>query len=184
LRPAENPFRSERLDALEYRLRGESWEAALARLAALDYRASVVGPRGHGKTTLLDALARRLRARGHDVVRGRVESADWSPRAARGRTFLLDGTETLGRWRWRRLLAWLATARGLVVSRHVPGGLPLWIRCETDPALLAGIFAELVHGDPARALDASELRALDALWQRHAGNLRSCLLDLYERFAA
>jgi ATPase subunit of ABC transporter with duplicated ATPase domains len=185
--PADNPFRSERIDALAYRLRGESWERALARLDTLGHRAAVVGPRGHGKTTLLDALARRLAERGHDVVRARIEHATplrVSAREARGRTFLLDGTETLGPWRWRRLRARLARARGLIVSRHTSGALPAWIHCETDPALLAELFAELVHGDPARTLDGGERRALDALWERHAGNLRSCLLDLYHRFAA
>lgn len=185
LRPADNPFRSERIDALDYRLQGESWEQALARLDALGYRASIVGARGHGKTTLLDALARRLAVRGHPVVRARIERAVcWSRSEVHGRTFLLDGTETLGPWRERILRARLATARGVIVSRHAPGPLPTWIRCGTDPALLAELFAELVYGDAARTLAPEELRALDALWHRHAGNLRSCLLDLYDRFAA
>lgn len=177
MRPADNPFRSERIDALDYRLRGESWESALARLASLEHRAAVVGPRGHGKTTLLDALARRLAERGHEVVRTRIEGrAPFRADDARGRTFLLDGTETLGFWRRRQLRAQLTSARGLIVSLHAPGWLPTWIRCETDPALLAELCTELAPG----AIDPD---IVSELWQRHGGNLRSCLLELYARCA-
>src|SRR6185436_15582003 len=64
MRAADNPFAVRRVLAIRYRLSGETWEGLLERLAALRYRAAIVGPHGRGKTTLLEDLAPRLEALG------------------------------------------------------------------------------------------------------------------------
>lgn len=56
----ENPFRSERIDALPYVPLRDSLDEIEKRFLALGCRAAIVGPHGSGKTTLLAALQKRL----------------------------------------------------------------------------------------------------------------------------
>src|SRR6476659_9871071 len=64
MRARDNPFAVPRLHAVSYRLMGTTWEELRKRLAALRFRAAVVGPHGRGKTTLLEEMASRLAKRG------------------------------------------------------------------------------------------------------------------------
>ena len=64
MRARDNPFRVERVDHVGYRLPGRTCEELLARLAALGYRAAILGEEGRGKTRLLEELAERLPKRG------------------------------------------------------------------------------------------------------------------------
>jgi len=56
----ENPFTSERLEALRYIPLHWTWEEMMFRLDEMAYRGAIVGPEGSGKTTLLLDLAARL----------------------------------------------------------------------------------------------------------------------------
>ena len=67
LRARDNPFAVQRVHAIRYRLAGITWEELLERLAALGFRAALVGPHGHGKTTLLEDLGARLAEEGFRV---------------------------------------------------------------------------------------------------------------------
>ena len=78
-RPRENPFRTERLDRLDFRLATDGAVASPSDLAALverfdrlGRRAAVIGPEGSGKTTLLDALVPWIAVRGLEVHRLRA----------------------------------------------------------------------------------------------------------------
>ena len=65
MRPRDNPFTADRLEALPFRLPGGlTWDALLDRCAAAKWRGAIVGPHGSGKTTLLEQLLPRVRARG------------------------------------------------------------------------------------------------------------------------
>ncbi|MBK8000329.1 MAG: hypothetical protein IPK15_16805 [Verrucomicrobia bacterium] len=68
MRARDNPFSTDRVLRVRYRLRGESWDSLLSRLAALKYRGAIVGPEGAGKTTLLEDLEPHLVAKGFEVV--------------------------------------------------------------------------------------------------------------------
>jgi len=62
----ENPFASERIiHAIRYTHADGDVGTVVARLAALRYRAAIVGPHGAGKTTLLEDLACELERRGY-----------------------------------------------------------------------------------------------------------------------
>src|SRR5260370_33067107 len=63
MRARDNPFRTECVLSVRYRLQGITWPELLARCEALHYRASLIGPCGCGKTTLLEDLESRLRQR-------------------------------------------------------------------------------------------------------------------------
>lgn len=156
----------------------------LARLAP-GRVVAIVGPHGHGKSTLLAGLTKAAMATEPTVTAVRVRSPldSWRPvaavLAARRRGFVAcDG--------WERaipgtpaLVRLIAAARGLrvVVTAHGQTGLPILARCETSPGLLAEVVARLPdHGGLITAGD------IDDACRRHAGNLREALYDLYDRF--
>jgi hypothetical protein len=182
-RPGDNPFAVQRVLEIRSRLPpGLTWEDLLDRLAALRWRAAIVGPHGHGKTTLLEDLAPRIAARGFRVrtvslreARPRLDRTDEEmiQSLGPGDVLLVDGAEQLGWLSWTAVRLRTRRAGGLVITSHQPGLLPTLFECQTSPELLAGIVEELSGDD----LDAGELLA------RHCGNVRDALRELYDRWA-
>lgn len=186
-RPArENPFRAERVEALRYRLTENGWAALLARFEALGRRASLVGPKGSGKTTLLAEIETRLEGRGWRIRRLRLTREQRRPGTEEWRTLwggiggrdlvTVDGAEQLSWWWWRRLRRAARRGGGLLVTSHRPGLLPSLHHHRTSPELLAELVTELV-GEAAREMDFVEL------FDRHGGNVRDCLRQLYDGWA-
>ncbi|MEN0064903.1 MAG: hypothetical protein AAGA48_22350 [Myxococcota bacterium] len=179
-RPADNPFRVQRHPSIRYAT-GSALTAFAKRLAALHHRAALVGPHGTGKTTLREDLERHYLRLGWRIVRLAFHPHTWPPwnawgavlAAPRDRTLVtVDGVEQLPRPLWRLLRS---VRRGpLLVTSHHDCGLPVLHRHTTDSTVLQQIVEAL--GGP-RALD------YDALWAKHDGNIRSCLLDCYDRWA-
>lgn len=190
-RPARcNPFAAGRVEALTYRfLEGLDWERLLERLAVLDQRAALVGPEGHGKTTLLEQLGVRLEERGLALRQATLRRRQRRlPREDRARLLrdlgpkdllLIDGAQELGGWPWWRLRRRSCAAGGLLVTSHREGLLPTLLRCETSPELLEELVRELLAEEP-ESLDALDL---PALYHRHGGNVREALWELYDRWA-
>lgn len=174
----DNPFRSERMDALAYRAPGFSWEDFERRVAALGGRAAIVAPPGHGKSTLLDGFARRLAARGDRIRRLQIEFRQRRLRREQRTAFsgwwLVDGVEQLAWPGWLEL-RWLARgSRGLVVTSHRPGRLPTAHACRTSPALLDELRRELTGAG---------LPDAEARWRRHRGDVRAALRECYDQAA-
>ncbi|MBI3854417.1 MAG: hypothetical protein HY293_01865, partial [Planctomycetes bacterium] len=183
MRARDNPFRTERILELRYRL-PSSWDELLDRWEALGRRAAIVGPHGTGKTTLLEDLAPKLRARDYAVheLRLDAEHPDFEPgilescfRSLGGRdVILLDGAEQLGKSSWSRFERRSRAAAGLVVTSHRAGLLPTLIETRTTPELLVELVAQLLGDCPP------EIRALaPRLFKKHRGNLREALGELY-----
>lgn len=157
--------------------------ALLARLEALG-SAAIVGPHGHGKTTLLVALATALTADGQAVriVRARGWTDLLPTLAAIGRPpfgtwACVDGWESLGPGRWLLRQVARLLGRPLVVTSHAPAGLPVLRACETSDELLTAIVARLPdHGGRIAPDDVT------AAFGRHGGDLRESLSDLYDRY--
>lgn len=180
MRACDNPFRTSRILSVRYRFLEGGWDDLLGRLAALGHRAAIVGPKGRGKTTLLEDLAPRLSERGFTPHPLRLDEE--SPRFEPGflsrfcaglgprDAVLLDGAEQMGRWAWMRFRWGTRRAGALVVTAHRPGLLPTLIECRTTPALLEGIARELA-GD---GIDGGDV------FTRHGGDLRLALRELYD----
>lgn len=144
--------------------------------------AAIEGPHGHGKSTLLIALAATLHAAGRPVRI--VQIRDWHDACAAGiaiattprRTAVfVDGWERLGLMAGPMRLMARVLRRRLLVTSHQPAGLPVLWKCETTPALLRAIVARVPdHGGVVDEQDT------DAAFQRHGGNVREALSDLYD----
>jgi hypothetical protein len=175
----ENPFRSERLEALAFRFpAGDSWPAFFARLADAGGRGALVGAKGSGKTCALEELAGHLRTRGLPVTLVRLSvgtPAPWSLTVRPGQALLIDGAEQLSwpAWLWLRWRAQRAAV--FVVTTHRPGRLPALLHTRATPALLAELVAELA---PSAAIP-----QLPHLFALHAANLREVLRALYDLHA-
>lgn len=184
MRARDNPFRTDRVLQVRYRLPGGSWDDLLARLESLGRRAAIVGPQGSGKTTLLEDLAPKLRERGFGVRELRLDTerprfepefldrffAGLGPRDV----LLFDGAEQLGRFAWSRFERRARAAAGLVVTLHRPGRLPTLLETSTSPQLLDGIVEQILGGPSAYT---------PGLFEKHGGNLREALRELYDRYA-
>jgi energy-coupling factor transporter ATP-binding protein EcfA2 len=189
VRARDNPFRSDRVLSLRYRLETGTWKELLARFDALGRRAAIVGPEGSGKTTLLEDLAPLFRERGCRVRDLRLDretpsfqdtflrefSASLGPRDV----ILFDGAEQLGRRAWAHFERRSRVAGGLLATLHRPGRLPTLLETRTSPELLEGLVGQIL-GD---RLDG--VRSLTSrLYERHGGNLREALRELYDHYAA
>jgi len=185
---SQNPFRTDRIHALDYQLIGETWDQLLARLAALGYRAAITGPHGHGKSTCLRALESRLENLGFRVRL--LFLNEEHPRFAHGfldtliqdispnDIVLFDGSEQLGGWAWRRFLRATRKAKGLIITLHQPGRLPTLHTCRTSPELLVNLLRQL---EAEHILSPGVSPAL--LFDRHQGNLRDIFFSLYDLLA-
>ena len=177
----ENPFAVERTDSLPFVVQGTNWDELLPRLQSMQWRGAIVGPHGHGKTTMLEELERRLEMRGECVARFTLNSADRKlPVAAFAarEVILLDGAEQLSPWAWRKFVWATRHARGLVITTHRHGRMPTWYECRTSPELLVSFLNRLAPNDIDTIYPIAE-----RLLATHEGNIRMVLRCLYDHYA-
>ena len=156
--------------------------ALIARLDGLE-AAALEAPHGHGKSTLLLALAAAIDAVGRPVriVRVRNWRDAWAAcravvGAPRRTAVFVDGWDLLGVVAAPLRMAAQGMRRTLLVTSHRPTGLPMLWRCETTPDLLRAIITRLPdHGGLVDDADIAEA------FDRHGGNLRESLFDLYDK---
>jgi hypothetical protein len=185
MRARENPFRTECILKLRYRLQDMSWPELLTRFRALHYRAALVGPCGSGKTTLLEELQSKFLAWGFGTRLVRLDTehpvfaAGFISKLVASLTpndiLLFDGAEQLSPLAWHWFSWRTRRARGLLVTLHEPGRLPTLWECRTTPRLLSEIAAELLCAEPAQLEACAGL-----LFTRHRGNLREALRQWYD----
>jgi len=188
MRPRDNPFTTDRIEALSFRLpAGLTWESFLDRCSAAKWRGAVVGPQGSGKTTLFEQLVPKVQERGFvpHLFRVRADStvAERQTLFTKVRSLrapdllLLDGAEQLTTREWLTVHSAAGGAAGCLITVHRTGRLPTLLETKTSPALLIELAAELA-GERLTNAEAA------ALFKRHFGNLRECLRTLYDKKAA
>jgi len=183
-----NPFSSDRLLRVRHRLTGLAWPDLLSRLRQMNYRAALVGPKGSGKTTLLEDLEPKLAELGFRPKPLRLDEQhrQFAPdflrqffaRFGPSEIILLDGAEQMSWWQWRRFCARSRGGAGLVITSHRPGLLPTLHECRTSPELLREIITQLLGQEAAPGSDECQ-----TLFERHHGDIRLALRELYDQFA-
>jgi len=188
MKARDNPFRTDRVLAVRYRPRGGTVKELLKELRRLGFRGALVGANGTGKTTLLEQLEPELRALGFKIRLVRLydkkrriskhEMKRFSAELTEEDFILLDGAEQMSplQWNWFRLRS--KKAGGLLITAHSKGMLPTLKECTTSPELLEEIISELL-GERALSTDRSR-----ELFQKHHGNIRQALRELYDVYAA
>lgn len=146
---------------------------------------AIVAPHGHGKTTLLLAVLRDIGRAGRPTSLHRI--ATWRDAwrlpagvavARNGGVIGVDGWDAVPK-PVRSVVCLLTRLRRqtLLVTAHAPCGLPELARPHTSARLLAALVARLPSHGGRIAPD-----EIDAAFQRHGGNLRDALFDLYDHF--
>ena len=189
MRARDNPFSTDRVLRVRYRLDGVGWDTLMTRLVRLNYRAAIVGPKGSGKTTLLEDLTPRLERLGFEPKLLRLDEEHRHLTAVAEREFfrglgprdivLLDGAEQMSGWRWWRFRRRSTGGGGLIITSHRPGLLPTLIESRPTPELLDHVLRELL-GSPAPMLQEQGRR----LFEECEGNVREVLRGLYDLCAA
>jgi GTPase SAR1 family protein len=189
MKARDNPFATDRALKLRYHLHGTTWDELLERLDKLNYRAALVGPEGSGKTTLLEDLAPHLRAQGYNILWLRLDrTCRKFSRQFWNRFFihlcptdmiLFDGAEQMSRLAWERFKYQSHKAGGMVITSHRAGLLPTLLECSTTPELLGQIITEILGQESDVPCE-----TMRVLYDKHNGNLRSALRELYDMYAA
>ncbi len=180
----ENPFRASRIDALPFHFEQQHLSQVWERFHSHRWRGVLVGPHGSGKTTLRETLERRLRAEGwsvHQIILTDTITPTWSLlhghiQSCGAKTIVsLDGLDRLGPFLWWRFQRATPHCGGLLATSHVTGRLPLLYQHTTSPTLLKHLIGLLLT-DQATLPDHEYQRLFD----RHHGNIRNCLRELYD----
>lgn len=181
-----NPFAIERVHQVRYRRTGFDWDEFLRRIEEASYRSAIVGPEGSGKTTLQIELAERLESQGFSIKWIRLSRTEriipnemkneLDEQLRSNDIIMFDGLEQLAWWRWQAFKKqYLNRAKGIIATVHKPSRLPTVWTCHADVALLKEIVDELHPG-----IDEPLLKKL---FNKHDGNIRLCLRELYDMAA-
>lgn len=186
---ASNPFATcwTRPGALAFQFTGNaSAEKIVSQLATQDWWGEIVGAHGSGKSTLLESLKPHLAAAGRQVAS--IALRDRQRRLPNGflrgaldcqnPLVIVDGYEQLSRIN-RLILRWRCrhAGAGLIVTSHVPTGLPLLAQLQPSGALVESLVATLTAERPS-AIAPADIAASHALY---GSNIRELLFDLHDR---
>lgn len=160
MKASENPFRSEAVAKLRYRMPPQQLAALANQVVTQTRQCSIVGPHGTGKSTLLEDLQPHLTQHGlqirhhylnvqtsrqqrHATLK-QIKQANYTP----NQCTLLDGGEVLGPFQWRQLLQHIRQHNNhLITTLHRPRKLPILHKTQTDWATAQELIQQLTHHD-------------------------------------
>jgi nucleoside-triphosphatase THEP1 len=184
----QNPFRTECILKIRYQLAPQELNDLLATWARHHYRGALIGPHGHGKTTLLEDIQQYLKKENKKIILLRLSSdkpyldlKQWEfiQTSIKDQHFiLLDSAGCLNFWQFHRFLTLSKKAPGIIVTTHHRTRLPTLRYCKTSPETLVKIVSQLLH-----AKLTPDIQLLNTLYQKHQGNIRECLRELYDVYS-
>ncbi len=193
-RPAiarSNPFstRFVRPGAVEYIFpRGDDAQQMVERLREAAWQGEIVGPHGSGKSALLATLMPAIRRAGkkpllvelHDGQRRLPIDPARLPLERERAIIIVDGYEQLGWWSRSKLRRFCRRKRiGLLITSHRSMGFPELHRTYPTPELAQQIVVRLLAG---KSCPEPALTDIQAAFDRHGGDIREMLFELYDHF--
>lgn len=181
----ENPFRSSKVEQIRYALNPVELTALSDQILA-QACSCLLGPKGTGKTTLMEDLEPYVRARGYQThwVRLNLESTRTATRDVIGQLSslgqqdicLFDGAEVLNWWQSRKLRrAAIQQGFKLVATLHQKRGVSVALNTRADWNL-AKRFVEQIAGDHYT----SELNnRAKCAFDNNQGNMREVFRSCY-----
>lgn len=190
MRPADNPFSVSRQHGLKYRFtEGDDWDQFMRRLVTQNWSGALVGKKGTGKTTLLLELEPKLTRLGFGIKHlflnckkrkfSRVELNLIMNELTDNDIILFDGSEQMNWWRWQIFLWQTRKSKGLIITVHKPSKLPTILRTSTSFDYFKEIVHELIQNH-SNLQNLSTSEQLYNLFEKHGGNIRLALRDLYD----
>jgi hypothetical protein len=192
-----NPFSTRfiRPGAIDYLFPpGISAETLATNLQQQNWRGSIIGPHGSGKSSLLAALIPVLETRGRRIIRQQLQGGqrqlDWPALKLHDWTsdtqVIIDGYEQLSLWQrmllslrcWQRGAGLLVTAHQAVAASTLSIRLPIVFTTKPSLELALGIVQRVLPAADDRITPAD----VAAAYAKHQGNLREMLLNLYDVF--
>jgi hypothetical protein len=164
-----------RVEALPFVSPSESADDLWNRFRANDFRGSICGAHGSGKTTLAETLLRRAKKEGLSVrtltgSRNKKQTV-WNCTGPDDADLLfIDGADLLPYFRRMRMIA---ADRILVTSHSRISGIPLLVRTQSTLEILDALIEQLAPQIPVN------LR--HELFVRHSGNIREIFRSLYDQ---
>ncbi len=189
----ENPFCTRRIrpGALAYCFPpGATVEDLIDRLRRNSWLGEIVGPHGSGKSTLLSAILPAIEQAGrrpvlfelHDAERrlpGEWKSKIALPGLSAQAVVVVDGYEQLSKWSRFLLKRYCRRRRlGLLVTSHVSAGLPEVYRTSSSPEMARQVVDQLMQNVNIKI----SAGVVAELFDKHGGNIREMLFDLYDTF--
>lgn len=187
---SENPFCARRVrpGAAPFLFpAGQNPETLVDRLAGCGWWGQIIGAHGSGKSALVAAMVPAIEQCGrsvalielHDGQRRLPIGLRTVPGLDRTSVVIVDGYEQLSRWsRWGLRRFCRRHGCGLVVTAHRPAGLPELFRTAVDLSLAQRVVEQLLTGYPAAIAREEIALRMD----RHQGDLRETLFDLYDLY--
>lgn len=186
----DNPFCARRLcpGTIPYLFpAGQNVPTLLERLRQNGWWGQIVGAHGSGKSSLLATLIPAIGQAGRQVrlVELHDRQRMLPPEVYRGEAIspesvlVVDGYEQLSRWSRLRTRHYCRRRHcGLIVTAHAPVGLPDLFRTSPTFQAVQDVVGRLLQGRPI-PWSSQELRDR---FERHQGNVRELLFELYDLY--
>ncbi|MDA7503691.1 AAA family ATPase [bacterium] len=187
MKAKDNPYRVERIHSLPFLFSDQDFDRFYQVVEDHNFRGAIVGPHGSGKTTLVENLIKEFQSRQIQITHCRLkddgQSANyirlrkWIDQAPSDSILILDSAGLLSWWKWRGLLKESAKYKGLIITTHQPGRLTTLINTKPTFETLQSVIVHLkIAESPSKS-------HLIELFNKHRGNIRECLRELYDEFA-
>ena len=180
-----NPFRSSSVEQIRYALPPAQLEALIDR-ALTQTCSGLLGPKGTGKTTLLEDLESRIRQRGLNTywIRLNLESTRPDRVGAiaqlkhldAGQVCLFDGAEVLSWWQWRYVCRTIQkNGSTLIATLHRKRGVPVLLHTQPNWPLMNQFVQQLSGIHYSEALG----RYAEHAFEASDGNMREVFRVCY-----
>lgn len=181
-----NPFSVSKIHNLPYHFSGSNLNTILRNWSSQNYRGIIKGKHGVGKSTLLKELVSFLESRDEAInyiflnnnLKFNVKDLLNIFKLDKKFIVVIDGWEQIGFFFKILLFLKFKRLKGFIGTSHQNGIFPVIFDATTDFKTFSALVAKLTGASYEKVLP--DLRLL---YDKHNGNIRDCLFELYDFLA-